>query len=159
VFNFKSTSKGHILGQFKDRFGADCTIQESSYPDEACLWLGVEVDSGGDAVPNGRMHLNQAQAQELIEVLRYFVNEGGLGRYTPEDFHVGRWVRGVDKGNLEVVGRIVEVRPMTSIVIQDRSVPGPQGQHVCLWNEVPRRWVPEEAPPEGRSIFDLLNDD
>jgi hypothetical protein len=159
VFSFKATSKGHLIGSFKDRYGAECSVQESSYPDEPCIWLGVEVDSGGESVPNGRMHLNQEAAQEMIDVLRYFVNEGTLGQYSGTDFGVGSWVRGVGKGNHDVHGRVVEVKSHEVIVIQDQSKPGEAGRYTCLWEEVHKLWEPDLPPPEGRSVYQHILDD
>lgn len=134
-------------------------MQESSYPDEPCIWLGVEVDSGGEAVSNGRMHLTREGAREVMDVLRYFVNEGTLGKYTAESFHVGQWVRGVGKNNFGAQGRVVEMVPHEVIVIQDRSVPGTSGRHQCTWDKAPDNWEPDDPPPEGRSLYDHLHDE
>jgi len=35
------TSRGFVLGEFKDRYGVKCSIQESSLASEPCIWLGV----------------------------------------------------------------------------------------------------------------------
>ena len=157
--DFKATSKGYILGVFRDRYGAECSVQESSYPDEPCIWLGVEVDSGGEAVPNGRMHLSREGASELIAVLRHFVNEGALGEYSSEDFTVGSWVRGVGKKNYSILGRVIEAQPLKSLTIQDQSTTGEAGQYVCLWDDVAKLWEPAPSPEAGPTLFDHLDDD
>lgn len=159
MFDFKATSKGHIIGSFRDRYGAECSVQESSYPDEPCIWLGVETDSGGESVSNGRMHLNQAAAQELIETLRYFVNEGTLGKYGPSDFEIGSWVRGVCKSNLGTHGRVIEVKAHESVVIQDQACPGEQGRYTCTWEQVAKLWEPDDPPPEGRTVYQHILED
>ena len=159
MFDFKATRKGHLKGHFLDRFGAECSVQESSYPDEPCIWLGIETDSGGDGVPTGRMHINQKTAQEIIEVLRDFVNEGALGVYSPEDFSVGQWVRGVGKENFDVKGRVVE-HNHEKIVIQDQSAHGSAGRYVCLWEQIHKLWEPATPPPDGVSLYQhILEED
>jgi hypothetical protein len=105
------------------------------------------------------MHLSREAAQEMIEVLRYFVNEGTLGQYSPFDFGVGSWVRGTGKANFDVHGRVVEVRVGETIVIQDQGCPGEAGRHICLWEEAHKLWEPDSPPPEGRTIYEHLEDD
>ena len=63
------TQRGFMRGEFIDRYGAKCSIQESSLATEACIWLGTEKD---------RMHLTQDHAKELIPLLRHFVKTGCL---------------------------------------------------------------------------------
>jgi len=159
MFYFKATNKGHLVGRFLDRFGAECSVQESSYPDEPCIWVGVEVDSGGEGVSNGRMHLNRQGAEELIEVLRYFVNESELGKYDSGDYSVGSRVRGVGKNNYDVVGRIVEFKPQHSITVQDQRVSGEAGSYSCAWDQISQLWVPEGPAPESISTLSHLMDD
>lgn len=56
---FKQTKKGLMRAEFTDRYGALCSLQESSIPGEDCVWLGVDVDIEGEEVRNGRMHLTR----------------------------------------------------------------------------------------------------
>ena len=158
MIEFKATSKGYIVGSFRDRYGAECSIQESSYPDEPCVWLGVEVDSGGEAVVNGRMHLSKEGASDLIEVLRHFVNEDSLGQYGPEDFRVGSWVKGVGKNNYSIVGRVIQAQVPVNITIQDQGIAGDRGIHVCLWSEAQKLWEPTVSPEAGRTLYEHLDD-
>ncbi|HKT54522.1 MAG TPA: hypothetical protein VJP88_08715 [Caulobacteraceae bacterium] len=65
----KHTSRGFAVAEFRDRYGIQCSIQESSLAGEACLWLGAE--------PN-RMHLTQDMAAALIPLLRRFAETGVL---------------------------------------------------------------------------------
>jgi hypothetical protein len=80
MIKLKTTNRGFLRGEFKDLFGSDCSIQESSLAIQPALWLGV--DKGFDEKerrPGGRrMHLDQATARQLIEYLQRFVNTGGL---------------------------------------------------------------------------------
>lgn len=144
------------MGKFTDRFGAACSIQESSYPDEECVWLGVEVDAMGEPVPNGRMHLTRDQARQLAEVLLHFSAEGTLGVFDPDEYKIGSWVLGVGGDNRGVVGRVVEARPGTLLRIQHVQGEAPWE---CAWNLVASSWIPTQAPPQGRSLFEHLVED
>ena len=77
-----ATSRGFLRAEFRDRYGADCSIQESSLATESCIWLGCERESlGHNREPIGaRMHLTQALAAELIPLLQHFVETGELPR-------------------------------------------------------------------------------
>jgi hypothetical protein len=132
---FGPTKHGTLIGKFTDRFGAECSIQESSYQEEDCIWLGVETDSMGESLPNGRMHLTRERARELILVLRHFVETGALGVYDRSEYHLGRWVVGVGDDNN-----------------------GEAGIWHCSWERVGDVWVPTDPPPQGRSLFDHLDD-
>lgn len=147
-----------MIGKFTDRFGAACSIQESSYQEDDCVWLGVETDPNGESLPNGRMHLTRDHAQSLILALRHFVETGRLGIFGPSSYHIGCWVRGVGPDNTGIVGRVIELHP-EGITIQDSQRSGPAGLWLCSWERVGDVWVPTEPPPEGRSLFDHLVDD
>lgn len=151
--DFGSTKRGALVGKFTDRYGAACSIQESSYPDEECIWLGVEVDAMGDLIPSGRMHLTRDQAQKLAEVLLHFAAEGTLGLYDAAEYPVGSWVLGVGRDNRGVVGRVVEAHPGTVLRVQDAHGEEPWE---CAWSLVPSSWIPTQAPPQGRSLFEHL---
>lgn len=159
TIEFKPTKRGVLVGEFTDRFGSECSIQESSYPEERCLWLGVEVTGTGEPVLEGRMHLTREHARQLSEILRYFAEEGSLGVYSAEDYPIGQWVIGVGKDNHDVLGRVVEVLPHSHLVIQDDRYPGDKGSWRCEWDRVPRTWIPTEKPPEGRTFYELLGED
>lgn len=143
------------MGAFVDRYGASCSIQESSYPDEECVWLGVEVDATGEITPNGRMHLTRELARQIAEVLLHFAEEGTLGLYGAEDYGVGAWVVGVSRANRGVLGRVVEAQPGTLIRVQ--NVQGEEPWE-CAWNLVPSSWLPAQPPPQGRSLYEHLED-
>lgn len=75
-----ANDRGFFKGGFKDRYGADCSIQESSLATEACIWLGCDhetVDAQGRPC-GARMHLTQAMARDLIPLLEHFVETGVL---------------------------------------------------------------------------------
>lgn len=77
----KPTNRGFIRGDFKDRYGAECSIQESSLAEEYCLWLGCNHETVHDKTgqPCGsRMHLTQQMAAGLIPLLSKFVETGRL---------------------------------------------------------------------------------
>lgn len=76
---FKKTLRGFVVGEFKDRYGADCSIQESSAAQGSFIWLGVDKADyieGSEDLP--RMHLSQEQVSELIPILQSFVETGLL---------------------------------------------------------------------------------
>lgn len=104
MITWSLTPRFFRIGTFKDRYKKDCSIQESSLAEEACLWLGIDkaepqimatdaiklgMDTKGQTgwVPyplpeevtfNTRMHLTQEMAEELIPILAYFVKTGYL---------------------------------------------------------------------------------
>lgn len=103
----KHTERGFARAEFTDRYGAECSIQDSSLADEAAIWLGVntvipkvlasqaiamgrsDVANGETtgwvnwpipdcALTSGRMHLTQAQVAALLPMLHHFVKHGQL---------------------------------------------------------------------------------
>lgn len=86
------TSRGFGRIEFKDKYGAECSIQESSAADTACLWIGcnapnprhmvdghwVEVKLPPDTVSDTRMHLTIDQVKELIPILQKWVDTDQL---------------------------------------------------------------------------------
>lgn len=89
-----SDARGFAMGKFKDRYGAECSIQKSSLATEDCIWLGIrEVqhkkfpgDNTGwhdcelptDVHCFARMHLSQQQVKDLLPLLHRFVKTGDL---------------------------------------------------------------------------------
>jgi len=65
------TQRGFLRGEFVDRYGEQCSIQESSLATEAALWLGVD---------ERRMHLTQGMAASLVPLIAHFVDTGQLPR-------------------------------------------------------------------------------
>lgn len=159
MLEFKPTPKGVLRGAFKDRFGAECELQESSYTEESCIWVGPVIDSQGEPLTSSRMHLTRDQALELSLALRYFANEGWLGQYTTDHFRVGNWVRGIGRDNHEVYGRVQQAHIGDSITIQDQKVMGPTGEWVTLWSTITQEWEPAEPPPDGISLYDHLTEE
>lgn len=70
------TNRGFNRAEFTDRYGSECSIQESSLATEYALWLGVHKDFNG--VESTRMHLTQEQVAELLPLLQRFVETGRL---------------------------------------------------------------------------------
>lgn len=97
------TIRGFEVQHFKDDYGVDCSIQESSAW-EPHIWLGVhkpdlkimwkDAEKCGIPVPTqagwydypippevhiqSRMHLTRKQAKKLAKRLEYFANHGRL---------------------------------------------------------------------------------
>lgn len=91
-----ANDRGFLRGEFKDRYGAKCSLQESSLATEACIWLGVNEPEikimgprGWEDVPippgalrSGRMHLTQRMVADLLPALKHFVKTGYLPKET-----------------------------------------------------------------------------
>lgn len=69
MIHLKPTSRGFQRGLFVDRYGAECSIQESSLATESCVWLGCRGNMA---------HLTQDMAADLIPLLQHFVDTGHL---------------------------------------------------------------------------------
>lgn len=100
----KPTSRGFALGEFKDMYGAKCSIQKSSLATADAIWLGVDNADpkvmASDAARLGikteettgwvpypipeevllstRMHLSREQVADLLPILTRFVDTGEI---------------------------------------------------------------------------------
>lgn len=98
------THRGFAVQEFKDLYGADCSIQKSSLATDDAIWLGVddakpqimasqaagfgvktEETTGWVPYPipeevllTTRMHLNREQVATLLPILQKFVETGEL---------------------------------------------------------------------------------
>lgn len=90
------TERGFYYYEFKDKYDAVCSIQESSLASEDCIWFGIndvepkimasklQKDGVGwvkypipeDVLLSSRMHLNKEQVAELIPILQTFLDTG-----------------------------------------------------------------------------------
>lgn len=97
---FEATNRGFAIGEFRDLYGARCSIQKSSLATADAIWLGVSdpdakvlvpgegwvpgkvVDEKGrfgtEASVTTRMHLSQQQVRRLLPALVHFVRTGEL---------------------------------------------------------------------------------
>lgn len=77
---FTPTRRGFQRADFKDRYGAACSLQESSLATERCIWLGQNEGTHHEVTGEcmARMHLTQDMAQELGIVLLHFAETGEL---------------------------------------------------------------------------------
>ena len=72
--NGKPNGRGFAYKKFKDRYGCQCSLQESSLVDPS-IWLGPEEDQSDEfkaefkSSPYTRMHLSYRQVEELVEDL------------------------------------------------------------------------------------------
>ncbi len=140
MIDLKSSPKGLIVGEFADRDGRECVIQESSAPSESCLWLGVDLGLNGEPIP-GRMHITRELVLELLPILRYFARTGSLGYDDPSQrFQIGTWVIGVGLANKGVFGRVTEMSPGSYLKVQDNTRIPPAGQITCAWDQVELIW-------------------
>lgn len=80
--------RGFEVVEFKDYYGYDCSLQQSSLadyepPGSSAIWLGLEGDSpkihSVTKEPLGmRMHLSLKQVKQLITVLNLWVANGSF---------------------------------------------------------------------------------
>lgn len=76
-----ANDRGFLRGKFKDRNGADCSIQKSSLATEDCIWLGCEHETVHDVTGEkcgARMHLSRDMAADLWPLLKRFAETGEL---------------------------------------------------------------------------------
>jgi len=95
-----ANDRGFYVAKWTDRYGARCSIQESSLAgEEGHIWLGCddiglkrfEPGKGWQDVPleqndphgvthiaNTRMHLSQSMVRDLLPLLQYFAENGDL---------------------------------------------------------------------------------
>lgn len=77
---FEKTERGFARSEFKDAYGVDCSLQESSAL--GFIWLGCEENCSphhvtGDPL-SPRMHLSREQVKALLPYLKQFVKTGSL---------------------------------------------------------------------------------
>lgn len=159
MIEIKQTSRGFLIGEFKDRYGAECTIQESSLATEACIWLGVSTNQNGEEMQLSRMHLTQDMARELIPILRHFARTGTLGTDSVSSWvSVGVWITGVTDPYRNVCGRIVSISKGT-VTIQNEAIPGESGLIHTLEGQFDLFWEQTEDPSPRLSAIDALLED
>ena len=96
----KKTGRGFAVGEFTDRYGVKCSIQQSSLATENAIWLGCDeanpremcskaknpiaatgwqpVEMPEDYVADTRMHLTEEMVIALIEKLQNWVDTGNF---------------------------------------------------------------------------------
>jgi hypothetical protein len=72
------TERGFKFCLFKDYYGVECSIQQSSIATDDCIWIGAN-EVRGEVTGNNRMHLSREQIASLIPILQRFVDTGDLG--------------------------------------------------------------------------------
>jgi hypothetical protein len=85
----EETRKNFQVINFHDRYGTQCSLQQSSIFDDAhtqqpgatAIWLGVDFqgrphDGVFDAANTTRMHLDRKQVQQLVAVLEMWLQCG-----------------------------------------------------------------------------------
>lgn len=89
------TQRGFSLLDFTDRYGVECSLQESSLATEGAIWFGVNeantrhcvqgqgwvpyvYPEGLDVQHDTRMHLTQGQVKRLLPMLKHFAQTSYL---------------------------------------------------------------------------------
>jgi hypothetical protein len=67
--DWRKTERGFRAGTFRDRYGQECSIQESSLAGEYAIWLGPDPC---------RMHLTYEQVRGLHHVLTDFLADSNF---------------------------------------------------------------------------------
>jgi hypothetical protein len=77
----KKTNRGFELMKFKDLYGSDCSLQQSSIATENCIWLGGEhehIHHVTQRSMGARMHLNRRMVKELVRRLSRWLETGSF---------------------------------------------------------------------------------
>lgn len=85
AIEWSKTERGFLRGEFRDRNGDACSIQESS-ADGGLIWLGCDhetIHSVTGEPCGARMHLTRDAARELVGHLAFFSRTGRLKRVDP----------------------------------------------------------------------------
>lgn len=73
------TDRGFVIyDEFKDRYGSEITVQESSIAFEACVWIFCKNPRYKDNEGQGSPHLSPTDAKRLIVALQKFVDDAAL---------------------------------------------------------------------------------
>ena len=79
--NCRYTQRGFAMKEFKDRYGAKCSLQESSLADPS-IWLGVNEKQDQEFIekfkasgPYTRMHLSYKQVEKLVKDLQNWLEK------------------------------------------------------------------------------------
>lgn len=74
----KRNQRGFKTQTFKELYGADCSIQESSLATKPALWLGMDRGTHVDGNCLARMHVDKKLARKLVKWLNLFIETGEL---------------------------------------------------------------------------------
>jgi hypothetical protein len=93
ILELRMTPRGFSRIEFTDRYGIQCSLQESSLATEAAIWFGVNNANPQVCIPGkgwtpvplpegtvctDRMHLTQDMVRELLPLLQQFAETGEL---------------------------------------------------------------------------------
>lgn len=93
MITWDETPRGYSAGTFKDLYGEECSVQDSSLASQPAIWLGIDKPvpkvmvpgKGWQDVPlppgtfvSGRMHLTIDMAKGLRKVLDRFIERGSV---------------------------------------------------------------------------------
>ena len=72
----KKTARGFgIYTEFKDLYGKNIRVQESSLATKHAVWIQNEIElCGPEKLPIGNAHLDKRMAKRVIKALEQFVN-------------------------------------------------------------------------------------
>ena len=123
------TNRGFLYSEFKDCYGTDCVIQESSLAEQQAIWLGAKAlkvqqfhpntsepwrpfqfPEGAIVTGNERMHLTREQVADLLPVLQRFADTGHLAEWpNPIDFFgIPARMNDYDRGTYDCLMELAE---------------------------------------------------
>jgi hypothetical protein len=70
--------RGFGIEEFKDIYGAECSIQESSLATRSAIWLGCDEGQNHMCECCARMHVDKKLARYLVKKLTKFIRTGGI---------------------------------------------------------------------------------
>lgn len=74
----EKTERGFLGGEFEDRYGKKCSIQESSLATESAIWLGCDEGTHVEGQCLARMYLTEEHVAALLPLLEHFLYTGRL---------------------------------------------------------------------------------
>lgn len=75
---YRVTDRDFARYEFIDRYGEECSLQESSLATESAIWLGQNRGTHHMGKCMARMHLTVPLVEQLIPKLQHFVETGRL---------------------------------------------------------------------------------
>jgi hypothetical protein len=137
-----ASARGFSLVEFRDKYGQECSLQESSIATQACVWFGVDrgIKDGNYLQDiHARMHLTQEQVINLLPYLHYFAETGYLPRAEETEIDPPSTME-------TVVLRSPETLDKT---IGDILILSKEGHyHIVSWDDEEEHWANVYAPTD-----------
>lgn len=134
------TNRGFGIIEFQDKYGQECSLQESSIATQRCVWLGVDrgIRDGNYLQDiHARMHLTQEQVTNLLPYLHNFIETGHLPRSNAEEVPPPTSMETVVLRSPDTIDK----------TIGDLLVLTNEGHyHIASWDDEAEHWADVSAP-------------